>query len=409
MKQRDGILFGGLLYIALILTQFLWGVRLSVIYMFKLDSNTAVSAVNFDTILLALIAGAFITACAAVLVQTGSRAPSQGKGGVFALFLCALLFVAFSLPVFALSGNKSLSMYLMLALSEVTGILIPAVIYLMAFRIPFSHVRLNKFRISEMLAPLLISLFIYPFILLCNALWHLLIQQLGITPSASPLLNTKNVIANLVFIGVFPAFIEEFAFRGIILNELAPYGGKNAVVLTGIMFALLHLDIAFLPSHVFLGILLSALVYHTGSLYPGIFAHFAINAISVLANAYADTPAVANILEMFYRIEVLVPVSIFGLALAAILIAFMTKKAKERGYVKNIKVPAAPKEAQARAAGEHLIPNAAEPLSGAQSVGIIGAIKPKYGLASYLPIAGGILILSLTYVFISVVTAIYPF
>jgi membrane protease YdiL (CAAX protease family) len=97
--------------------------------------------------------------------------------------------------------------------------------------------------------------------------------------------TTFEVIINLVVIAALPAFFEELCFRGALQRILIdvfknPWTG---IVCTGIFFSCIHMQFeGFLP-RLFLGILLGAGYWYSGSLWTPILAHFFYNGIQVVA------------------------------------------------------------------------------------------------------------------------------
>ena len=89
-----------------------------------------------------------------------------------------------------------------------------------------------------------------------------------------------------VLIAVFaltPAICEELAFRGFILSGLARGGRLGiAIVISSIMFGLIHM----IPQQVFnaslVGLLIGLLAVHSRSLFPAILFHFCNNTLAVL-------------------------------------------------------------------------------------------------------------------------------
>jgi membrane protease YdiL (CAAX protease family) len=85
---------------------------------------------------------------------------------------------------------------------------------------------------------------------------------------------------------VAPPVLEEVAFRGVVYGVLERYVGKGeALVLSSVGFAILHLSVLSLFTHVPLGLYFGWLRQRSGSLYPPMFAHFAHNGL-VVANAH---------------------------------------------------------------------------------------------------------------------------
>lgn len=77
---------------------------------------------------------------------------------------------------------------------------------------------------------------------------------------------------------VCPAIFEELIFRGFLLERLIPLlGRRDAWLLQGSLFAIIHLAPASLPSHFVMGLVLGHLRLRTGSLLPGMCVHAAWN------------------------------------------------------------------------------------------------------------------------------------
>jgi membrane protease YdiL (CAAX protease family) len=97
-----------------------------------------------------------------------------------------------------------------------------------------------------------------------------------------------DVILNVIIIGLLPAICEELFFRGalqrIIINiTKSPWAG---IIITGFLFSALHLQFqGFLP-RMFLGVVLGALYWYSGSLWTSILAHFINNAVQVVIVAF---------------------------------------------------------------------------------------------------------------------------
>jgi uncharacterized protein len=88
--------------------------------------------------------------------------------------------------------------------------------------------------------------------------------------------------------------VEEMLFRGLVLRGLlrlfrgaGPVLGTTlAVVSTGVIFGLAHLEPLELLGLAAFGVVLSVLAYRTGRLGPGIFAHATFNLVAILVIAY---------------------------------------------------------------------------------------------------------------------------
>ena len=79
-----------------------------------------------------------------------------------------------------------------------------------------------------------------------------------------------------------PAFAEEFFFRFLLLRLFLPHGKKTAVLVSAILFALVHMNLAQLPYAFAAGLFLGALAASSGSFWIPFLFHLANNALSLL-------------------------------------------------------------------------------------------------------------------------------
>lgn len=88
----------------------------------------------------------------------------------------------------------------------------------------------------------------------------------------------------IALVVIVPPLVEELAFRGIAYGALREVMTvREAMIVSSFAFALLHLSIPSLLTHMPLGLYLVWLRERTGSLWPGVFAHACHNALVVIA------------------------------------------------------------------------------------------------------------------------------
>ena len=110
-------------------------------------------------------------------------------------------------------------------------------------------------------------------------------------------LTTDGIIwFGLFHIALIPAFCEEILFRGYVLRAFEKsWGIVVAVIVSGIIFGLFHIQLANLLPLATLGVILALMTWLSGSLWPAIVAHFINNGAAVLVGAsypelmFADT------------------------------------------------------------------------------------------------------------------------
>ena len=133
---------------------------------------------------------------------------------------------------------------------------------------------------------------------------------------------------------IFPAFFEEFAFRGVLLNSLKKYGDIPAIVVSSLMFGLMHGNFVQLPYTFIMGLALGFVTLKTNSIYCAVGAHFLNNFIATIQTWYPTVGAV-----FAYVILVLCIVSMLVLSKRKLLTRdqkFIPSYFKESTRVKHI-------------------------------------------------------------------------
>lgn len=81
---------------------------------------------------------------------------------------------------------------------------------------------------------------------------------------------------------VVPAVLEEFLVRGLMQGLLARWGVWFSILVSGLMFTLLHGDLAQLPATFAASVMLGLCAYATRSVLPGMVLHFINNLFSFI-------------------------------------------------------------------------------------------------------------------------------
>lgn len=98
------------------------------------------------------------------------------------------------------------------------------------------------------------------------------------------------ILFGLFHIALVPAFCEEILFRGYILSAFEKsWGIITAIVASGVIFGLFHLQLPNLLPLATLGIVLALMTWLSGTIWPAIVAHFINNGAAVLlATSYPE-------------------------------------------------------------------------------------------------------------------------
>ncbi len=111
-----------------------------------------------------------------------------------------------------------------------------------------------------------------------------ILENFGVPMPEMPALleNTPASYAlNLAVIAVLPALLEEWLFRGCVLRTFRAYGDGFAIVMSALLFGLMHGNIVQIPFAFIVGLLLGWLYVVTDNIWFPIAVHFANNALSV--------------------------------------------------------------------------------------------------------------------------------
>lgn len=101
-----------------------------------------------------------------------------------------------------------------------------------------------------------------------------------------------DALGSLLAVAIAPAVGEELLLRGLVLPSLvAPLRPAGAVVLSALLFGLMHLDPYRFPFTFALGLALGWMRLRSGSLLPPLLAHAAVNAFTFGAGLLADPSA----------------------------------------------------------------------------------------------------------------------
>ena len=102
-----------------------------------------------------------------------------------------------------------------------------------------------------------------------------------ISAPETPYKGTPFVILFLIITNcILPAVLEEFVFRGIILSSLRRFGDAFAIMVSAVLFSLVHCNLVQIPFALIVGIVLGFITIKTNSLLIPMLVHFTNNFIS---------------------------------------------------------------------------------------------------------------------------------
>ncbi len=110
--------------------------------------------------------------------------------------------------------------------------------------------------------------------------------------------ESTSVLMSLLLMAVFPAIVEEFAFRKVLFGVMRKHGYGVAAVFSSLMFALMHQNIIQIIFAFGMGLLLCKLYERTGKLIYCMLVHFINNAYAVLLGAAPMSAEIMTYIEI---------------------------------------------------------------------------------------------------------------
>ena len=99
--------------------------------------------------------------------------------------------------------------------------------------------------------------------------------------SGSADMSVGNFFIDLFIVAVLPAICEEVLHRGIVLQGIKHAGFKKAILISSLLFALLHFNIQQVAYAFVIGLVLGFVAVVSKNIWPSIIIHFTNNAVSV--------------------------------------------------------------------------------------------------------------------------------
>ena len=248
------------------------------------------------------------------------RSMSFASWAVCGMLLCANVLVIL-LQVFGMlvspSHNLSVGMsselyYMMQCVATAVGTPLSFFVFAVVKEVDFSdYLRFRKVKFGHSLlyigfGVLVCMLANFPAQMLSE--W---ITDAGYTDITTSMPSIDSPLAAVAFaagIAVLPPIAEEFAFRGIVLSHLRRHGDFLAVMVSALLFALVHGNVVQIPFAFFAGIALGVAYVKTNNLLVPIVIHLLNNGLSVvvqLALVYGGEN-LANMVSVFGMLALLI-------------------------------------------------------------------------------------------------------
>ncbi len=230
-------------------------------------------------------------------------------------------------------------------------ILVPTLVFIIMTRCSIRDTL--RIRATHWAAIFIVPVFVValePVMSLINSISLLWVES-GTTELSTELVARYPLWVSTLLMAATPAIVEELAYRGFILGNYR-YGGRlAAIIISGIMFGVMHMNFNQMAYAMILGILLGMLAEATGSILTTIYAHFCFNELSVLINYVVwKSPVLSKSMEtsltqgvgrdqLKATILVMCPVAFMGLCVALAILFALSVINGRRDYVMSMFIP----------------------------------------------------------------------
>lgn len=147
--------------------------------------------------------------------------------------------------------------------------------------------------------------------------------------------NPYQIIIYFIYCAIIPAFVEELLFRGTIAKSLLVYGKKTAVVLSALLFALMHSNIEQLLYTFIAGLFLAWIYVETQNVIYPIILHFINNAISTAGDVIYEKCAL-EIYNLYSDVSLIFVFAFMGISIIGLILC---KKQKGNIFDKTVMKP----------------------------------------------------------------------
>ena len=212
------------------------------------------------------------------------------KSSGFYFIFCALIALPVTIVLAVFHNMFSDKMHYVLGSTIPYGLM---VLLLVAFLYGYKMWHIMGFKLPNMLAVFLmipLMIFSYPMIMFVSVFSEFIapMSSLNISDETLSLLISLGPVVGWLLMAVIPGIVEELICRGFIYGIFRNRGFVNALFVSTICFALLHLNLQQTLYALVFGVLIGIVREMTKSVWPGVFAHILFNSVAVVNIYFGD-------------------------------------------------------------------------------------------------------------------------
>ncbi len=235
-------------------------------------------------------------------------------------------------------GTKFNSSMLNALVSQFFAVLLIPLAFAFIFKLDFSSTfRLKKkLNFKQIILLVIISLGFFFVAQIINGIFVGTLSTFLGPPSDMPVSFETETLPQLLYViiiaGILPAICEEFFFRGFVMRSLERTSPAGAVIISALLFAVMHGTFQQLAYAFLIGLLFGYVVIITDSIFAGTIIHCVLNTTSVLLSF-------GIVGEYFQKFKTTMPLIFlaitFVLAIVGVLALILFKKITVKGNEKK--------------------------------------------------------------------------
>ena len=142
-------------------------------------------------------------------------------------------------------------------------------------------IRFNKLTPKTVVCLIVLTYTLLPVMTFINMLSMVFVEN-KISSTINNIVENQSIIVAILCVAMLPAFVEETLCRGIIYNVHSKVSVKRAVIMSGVLFGLLHCNFNQFAYAFFMGTIFALVVEATNSTLATVLMHFIINCNSLV-------------------------------------------------------------------------------------------------------------------------------
>ena len=160
--------------------------------------------------------------------------------------------------------------------------------------------RIRPIRLKTVVFSFLVILCSYPIVALLNLISMFFVEN-AVAETAAGLYD-HGFAASMLVMAVCPAIGEEFLMRGVVYRSYKKKSPVLALVLSAVIFGLLHMNFNQMPYAIYLGLIMVLMMEASDSIITPMLMHFFMNGISTLSGFFSEE-AIEDMSGTAYNVE----------------------------------------------------------------------------------------------------------